>query len=96
MSETQTLKEMLDCLKTRCSENSNYLKNVLKRLSKESELESLRVAKEAFMKEQSKSTLQAFNEMLVRRDVREESRIIDLPIQSNVQLESGVGEVEMI
>ncbi|KAK8619371.1 hypothetical protein V6N13_133333 [Hibiscus sabdariffa] len=87
MGETKTLKEMLDCLEARCSDDLNYLKKVLKRLSKAGELESLRVAREAVMKGQSKSTIEVFDEMYVQKNVLEESRATNLPIQPNMQLE---------
>ncbi|KAL4352330.1 hypothetical protein GQ457_06G017470 [Hibiscus cannabinus] len=63
--QTMHLKEMFDRLERQCSEDPNYLNKVLRRLSEDGELESLRIEREVVMKEQSKSTIQVFDEMLV-------------------------------
>ncbi|KAK8690508.1 hypothetical protein V6N13_074040 [Hibiscus sabdariffa] len=46
------------------------------------------------MNEQSKSTLQVFDEMLERKGVREESRTTDLLIQSDVQHEADAAMIQ--
>ncbi|KAL4386134.1 hypothetical protein GQ457_09G020720 [Hibiscus cannabinus] len=63
--QTVHLKEMFERLERQCSEDPNYLNKVLRRLSGNGELESLRIEREAVMKEQLESTIQVFDEMLV-------------------------------